>query len=144
MLHTICNNNKGVSLVEVLIAMAIVVIGVIGVLGVFTQSYNASVKSDGLGRAAVILHRTLERNQLRIMNPNCAIPTGGTETVYASGQASAKPGDIAYTVTTSVQTKGTNAWLLTVTVKWAQNQTGIKESLLVTRQDAFKTVSSCI
>lgn len=144
MLHTICNNNKGVSLVEVLIAMAIVLIGVLAVLGVFVQAYNASIKSDSLGRAAEILHRTLERYQLTIMNPSCAIPTSRTETVYSSGQSTAKPGDIPYTVETTVQTRGTNAWLVTVTVKWAQNQTGIKESLLVTRQDAFKTVSSCL
>ncbi|MCX8027413.1 MAG: prepilin-type N-terminal cleavage/methylation domain-containing protein [Thermodesulfovibrionales bacterium] len=144
MLHIVCNNNKGISLVEVLIAMAVVVIGVLAVLGVFTQAYNASTKSDGLGRAAEILHRTLERNELRIMNPSCAIPSGGTETVYSSGQSSAKPGDIAYTVITQIQPRGTNAWLVTVTVRWAQNQTGIKESIIVTRQDAFKTVSSCV
>lgn len=143
MFHTICNN-KGVSLVEVLIAMAVVVIGIIGVLGVFAQGYTSSTKSDGIGRAAEILHRTLERAQLRIMNESCGTPTSSTSTVYSSGEATARPGDRAYNVTTTVTQINTNplTWRVTVHVTWQGNPTGIRESLVVTRQSDYKTTST--
>lgn len=145
MLLTTCNKDEGTSLIEVLISMAIMTIGIVGVLGVFSQSYLSSAKSDNLGRAAEILHRTLEREELRIMNESCTVTTGTTTaTVYSSGQGAAQQGDRQFTVSTTIASVTTTppTWRVTVQVTWSSNPSGIKESLIVTRQSPFKTLST--
>jgi hypothetical protein len=74
------------------------------------------------------------------MNPNIAIPASGSfYPVYASGQGSAKQGDVAFTVNRTITAlAGGNTWRITIQVSWPGNATGIQESLNVTRQEYFR------
>lgn len=137
-------NEKGIGMVEVLIAIFLTTVGVLAVLSLQPAAWSTSGRADYLGRAGGILHRTLESNQARIMNPCTAVTEATTSaTVLASDQGAALEGDAAFTVTTTVASVGTNAWRLTVRVTWAGNATGITESVVVTRQERFRFPAGC-
>ena len=74
------------------------------------------------------------------MNPCNVVTTGTvTQTVYTSGQGAAQSGDIGFTIQTTTATVATNVWRVTVTVSWPPlNATGIRESIVVTRQEPFR------
>lgn len=140
MSNTHCNN-KGLTLIEVLIAMVILAIGIVSTLSVFPQGAKLSVKSDYTNRAAVILREELENNEMLIMNCCNALPSGGSRTVYSSGGTSAAPGDISYTVNTTITSVGTDLWRVTVQVSWATNT--LSDSLIVGLQSPFCYPKGC-
>jgi len=79
------------------------------------------------------------------MNPNfpnpctAANPLVTTRNVNASGQSPAQPaGDMPFTVQTTIQDNLNNSWTVRVRVTWTGNNTGISESLVVTRQENFR------
>ncbi len=74
------------------------------------------------------------------MNPCNTVSLGTvTQVVNASGQGTAQSGDISFTVQTTTASLGTNVWQVTVRVSWPPlNATGITESIVVTRQEAFR------
>ena len=139
MFMTICNK-RGVTLVESVIAILLVSIGLMGLLSMQPSAWQASARTDYLGRAAMMLSRELTTRELMIMNP-CNVVAAGTETqtVFTSGQGTVQSGDIGFTVQTTTATVGTNVWRVTVTVSWPPvNATGIRESIVVTRQEPFR------
>ena len=139
MFMTICNK-RGVTLVESVIAILLVSIGLMGLLSMQPSAWQASARTDYLGRAAMMLSGELTTRELMIMNP-CNVVTTGTvsQTVFTSGQGTVQSGDIGFTVQTTTATVGTNVWRVTVTVSWPPvNATGIRESIVVTRQEPFR------
>ncbi|TRZ74576.1 MAG: hypothetical protein D4R93_06345 [Deltaproteobacteria bacterium] len=138
-------NNRGFTLVEVLIAIFITVVAVLGTLALVSPAWKTATRSDYLGRASGILYERLMMQEALIMNPCNTVTTGttGPTAVFASGQSTAQSGDAQFNVTTTI-TAITNAWLVTVQVSWPPlNPTGITESLIVTRQDGFRTPGGC-
>ena len=135
MLHTLCNK-KGVTLVEVILAIFLTAIGIMALLSLHSTGWKAMAKSDYVGRASGILYKTLENYETLILNP-CYTPandptagnilnTNLTASVCVSGNSSAISGDICYTVTTfisQVSATGVNprVYLITVTVTWPAN-----------------------
>jgi Tfp pilus assembly protein PilV len=75
MSRTRCNN-RGITIVEVLITLFLTAVGIMALLSMQPTSWSAAGRSDFMGRAAGILQSELERNQLWIMNPNNAFATG--------------------------------------------------------------------
>ena len=76
-------NNKGISLIEVVIALFLTTVGILALLAMQPMSWQTAAKSDFLGRAAGILQEELETTELSIMNPNNAVNTGTTnKTVF--------------------------------------------------------------
>lgn len=137
--HFPCNN-RGISIVEVLIAVFITAIGIIAVMSMQPMSWQTATKSDLLGRSASILHKELEEIELTIMNVNSgAVATGTTNsTTYASGQASSQGyGDAKYAVQTNIKDNGDGSWTVRVDVTDPDNKT-ISESIIVTRQEGFR------
>jgi Tfp pilus assembly protein PilV len=144
-----CNttfNEKGISLVEVSIALFLLGFGALSMISLQPSAWRLSGKSDYLGRASGILLAQLQVTEAKIMNPNIPLPVGtntATTTVYAGGQSTAKTGDVAFTVRTttddpSVVGLGSNIWRVTVQVTWPGGTAqGIKESLMVARQATF-------
>jgi len=131
--------------VEVLIAIFITVVAVLGTLALVSPAWKTATRSDYLGRASGILYERLMMQEALIMNPCNTVTTGttGPTAVFASGQSTAQSGDAQFNVTTTI-TAITNAWLVTVQVSWPPlNPTGITESLIVTRQDGFRTPGGC-
>lgn len=144
MSNLICNK-KGISLVEVLIASFLITVGILALLSLQPSAWSLSGRSDFLGRAAGLLHKEMETVEVFLMNPNNANPCATTnplvttQNVYSSGQSTAQSGDIPYTIQTTIQDNGNNSWTVRVRVTWPGNNTGISETLLVTRQENFRS-----
>jgi Tfp pilus assembly protein PilV len=138
---TACNN-RGITIVEVLITLFLTAVGIMALLSMQPTSWNAAGRSDFMGRAAGILQSELERNEIMIMNPANAVTTGvlPVRNVYASSQTAQQAGDVAFTVNTTVVPLGaaTNAWTVTIRVTWPGNTRGVQETAIVSRQEYFR------
>ncbi len=131
-------DERGISLVEVVIATFLLTVGVAAILSLQPTAWKSTSRSDFMGRAAGILHKELEMNEAYIMNPSNPVATGTTtNTVYPSGLNAAGAGDVAYTVTTTIASVGTNVWTVAVGVSWP-NHAAVTGKITVTRQDRFK------
>ena|SRR5512147_1131422 len=142
-----CNsisNEKGISLIEVMIACMLVSIGVLALLSLQAPAWTLTGRSDVLGRAGMVLHKELGNNEMLIMNPNVPNPCAGSNpavtvrNVNSSGQTAAQPGDIAFTVRTTATDNLNGTWTVRVQVTWPGNNIGVSESLVVTRQEPFR------
>jgi len=140
------SHNRGVTLIESVIAILLVSIGLIGLLSMQPSAWQASARADYLGHGAIILSRELTRQELWVMNPcNTVSLTPVTQVVNASGQGTAQSGDTSFTVQTTTTNLGGNVWQITVRVSWPPlNATGIVESIVVTRQESFRFPSGCV
>jgi hypothetical protein len=136
-------------MIEVLIALFITMIGVMALISMQPQAWLLAGRSDFLGRASQILHEEFEINEVNIMNPRnanapwgTALPTvlnasiNNTRAVTISGAG--QRGDVTLTVSTTITNIGTNIWRVTIRVTWPGNNTGVSESLIVTRQEFFR------
>jgi len=138
------------SLIEVLLAIFLTSFGILGLISIQTRAWNLSAKSDSLGRAGGILHKELQRSEALIINPcnpnpcSASNPLVTVKNVFASGMGAAQSGDMAYTVQTTLKDNGDNTWMVVVTVTWPANNTGISESLVVTRQENFRFPLGCV
>jgi len=139
------SSEKGITLIEVMIAVMLVAVGIMALASLQGPAWNLTGRSDLLGRAGMILHRELETNELLLMNPNRPNPcVGGAPLVvnrpqvWAGGQAAAQPGDAAYNVLTTIIDNLNGSWLVRVQVMWPGNNVGISETVVVTRQEAFR------
>ena len=145
-------NNRGISLVEVVIAIFLVSIGVLALLSMQPSAWRAVGKSDYLGRGAGILHRELEIREAWIMNVCNIVPTGNRpqQVITVSGLGGAVQGDATYTVSTTITAVAgsTNAWTVSVTITWpdqlARGYRDLTESTVVTRQNSYSFPLGCI
>jgi len=137
--------NRGITLIEVVIAVFLVTVGVLAILSMQPSAWRMVGKSDYLGRGAGILHRELERREACIMNP-CNVVATGTATsppILVSGLPGAVSGDAQYTVNTTITpiAGSTSAWNVTVRVTWpdqvAHGYRDLTESIIVARQRRF-------
>ncbi len=146
MLHLIYNK-KGMGLIEVIIAIFLTAVGIMAILSLQPSAWQTAGRSDYLGRASGILYKTLEDYEARIMNPCNAVTLGAQPqvSIRVSGQGAEISGDVTYTVNTTIAQDGTNesAFVVTVTVTWATNATGMSESLTVTRQELNRFPAGC-
>lgn len=142
--------NKGISLIEVLIALFLVSIGILALISLQPAAWRSSSRSDFTGRAAMILQQELETNRALIMNAsnnNPCVPTNPlitNRTVYTSGQNALQPqGDVAFNVRTTITDLAPsvppqpNSWRVVVQITWPGNSTGITDSVIVGRQLSF-------
>ncbi len=136
-------NNRGVTLIESVIAILLVSIGLLGLLSMQPSAWQATARTDYLGRAAMMLSKELTTQELRVMNPSCT-PVSADRILYTSGQGTAQSGDIGFRVQTTSTSIGTNVWRVTVNVSLPPlHPTGISESIIVTRQQPFRFGVSC-
>ncbi len=137
-------SNKGIGLIEVLISLFLVSFGILALLSLQPSAWKLTSRSDHLSRAGGLLHKEMETTEIVLMNPNfpnpCATtnPLVTTTNVFISGQSTAQPGDLPFTVQTTIQDNLNNSWIVRVRVTWTGNNTGISESLVVTRQENFR------
>ena len=104
------SGNKGIGLIEVLIAICLVSIGILGLLTLQPMAWRSSNRSDYVGRAAMILQQELEKNRAWFMNPGNANPcvlsnplVYEPSRVYASGQGELQPkGDMPFILQTTI------------------------------------------
>lgn len=136
-------NKKGLSLIEVTIALFVVTIGILGLLSMQPTAWRLTGSSDHLGRASGILNRALESSRVFLLNENnpnpCAAnnPSITTQTIYPSGQVAGIRGDVPFTVQTTTTDLGNNTWTVRVTVTWPGTTNGISDTIRVGRQLSF-------
>jgi Tfp pilus assembly protein PilV len=137
-------DNRGFTLVEVVIAMFVTIVAVLGILALLSPAWRTTTRSDYLGRASGILYEQLMTQEAWIMNPCNTVNVGttGPTAVFASGQTTAQPGDVTFNVTTTITNIGTDVWSVNVRVAWTGHP-GIAETLIVTRQEGFRTPGGC-
>jgi Tfp pilus assembly protein PilV len=149
MFSSICNKN-GISLIEVLIAVFLISFGVLGLISIQPKAWSLSGKSDYLGRAAGILQEELEMNEAFILNPcnpnpcSATNPSTSTKNIFISGLSSPQAGDAPFTVQTTITDNADNTWTVVVQVTWPGSTGGISESLVVTRQELFRSPAGCV
>lgn len=136
--------SRGISLVEVVIAIFLTTIGVLAVLSLQPAAWRTATRSDYMGRAAGILQKEQATQEVFIMNCCNAVTAGTTTTnVLVSGDAAAQPGDATFTVTTTItEIVANSVWRVDVRVAWAGHP-GIIESMVVTRQQRFQGACTC-
>ena len=138
------SSNKGIGLIEVVIAIFLVAVGVMAILSMQPTAWRTIGKSDYMGRGAGILHRELEARELFIMNSCNVVPIGNQpqQTIVVSGLGGAVSGDAAYTVNTSITAVSASSWQVTVIVTWSdqllRGYRNLTESIIVTRQQKFQ------
>jgi len=140
------SKEKGITLIEVLVSLFLLVIGVLGLISMQPAAWRLSGTADYLGRAAHTLQKELQTHEARIMNPNITIPVdpntkiwSDTYDIRASGQDTAKNGDAVFNVQTTItDLDGGRSYRLVVRVSWPANPGGISESLLVTRTESYR------
>jgi Tfp pilus assembly protein PilV len=142
MLRLICNK-KGISLIEVMVAIVLTAIGLVTLSSLQDSGWKATAKADYVGRASGILYSRLEFYEAWIANPcrsDFAEGTQAEQTIQTSGSGTAIRGDIAYTINANIRRIHTtpDSFRVTVTVTWTGNTRGISESLEITRQQAYK------
>jgi len=127
-------------MIEVLIAFFLVGVGILGLITLQPSAWRLSGKSDYLGRASGILAAQLQALEAQITNPNNSMPTSDSSPVpvYASGQGALQQyGDAQFWVKRTIAGPVANTWLINVVVTWQGNAAGIKESMIVARQQSF-------
>jgi len=128
-------------MIEVCIALLVVGVGVLALITLQPSSWRLAGKSDYLGRASGILAAQLQLMEAKIINPNNTMPTSDSSpvAVYVSGQTTkVQQGDVQFSVKRTI-TAGpvANTWLVNVVVTWPGNTAGIRESMIVARQQSF-------
>jgi hypothetical protein len=140
------SKEKGISLIEVLVSVFLLVIGVLGLISMQPAAWRLSGTADYLGRAAHTLQKELQFYEARIMNPNITIPIDPNTMAWsreyevnASGQEDVKTGDAVFNVQTTItDLDGGRSYRLAVRVSWPGRPAGISESLLVTRTESYR------
>ncbi|MHB8137499.1 MAG: type IV pilus modification PilV family protein [Smithellaceae bacterium] len=122
-------NNKGITLIESLIAVMLTAIAIIGLMTMQPLAWQSAGKADSMTRATELLQRELESVEGSIMK--------GTVTGLDKSNVSETMGNETFTVTTTITEPITNRWLARVNVKWKGSSTGVKSSIIVTRQMGF-------
>ena len=133
-------NNKGITLVESLIAIFLTGIAIIALMPMQDMSLKTASRADQMGRAAGIMQSELEKQEAFIMRASNEVETGEfTEDPVYLTDVSNVEGNNSYTVTTTISQNGTStiSWLVNVRVTWPKNDNGIHSSIIVTRQLGF-------
>ena len=143
MCSIICKNNKGISLVESIVAVLLLTIGVLAILSMQPTALKTSSRADYLGHAVMLLNREFMIQEAWIMNPCNAVSVGTVNrtAVYSSENTATRNGDPSFNITivTSVVTGQANTWNVTITITWPPvNSVGITDNMIVTRQEAFR------
>ena len=126
----IIRDEKGITLVESMIAAFLTVAVIVGLMTMQSVSWQSAGKSDTMGRAVGALQSELESLENDIMRGQ--VPAAKTNEEVSSGSFS-------YFVTTTRSEVSTNKWLMNVRVTWPRNTRGVSSSMIVARQMGFNS-----
>lgn len=139
-------SEKGITMVEVLIAMMLTMVAVVSVLSMEPMAWKTAAKSDHLGRAAGILQSELELRENQLASGYVAFTGDNTRNVKVSNfmgtPAANTTGDDTFSVKTNItQPVANNAnWDVVVNVTWSGSTTGIAGCINVSRINGFNKV----
>lgn len=137
-----CLNNKGITIVECMIAVFLTAIAVLSLMPMQDMALRTSSRSDLLGMAQGILQTQLETREQQIMKTMSStdVTLGTTTNNVAVSGLSGIEGDANFTVVTTTSLNGgvANSWIINTRVSWTGNPTGIANSLIATQQAGFQ------
>ncbi len=146
--------SKGMGMVEVMISLFIASVAIMAIFSLQSPAWRATAQADLIGRSSGILHRQLENTQAYIMNicntaayatsgipaiPVVGDTTTATYDVRASGLGADTIGDATFNVTTRITGVTPIIFRVRVTVTWLANPTGITSTMIVSRQEYYRT-----
>jgi Tfp pilus assembly protein PilV len=136
-------NNRGITLIESMIAMLLTMIAILALAPMQDTSLRSVLRADYLGRAAGIMQSELELREYQVMSGYIPATIGAStihQSVTVSGEAGVT-GDATFVITTIIAESNpvTNprSWIINVQVTWLSNSTGMKSSILATQQEGF-------
>lgn len=122
-------NNKGITLIESLIAVMLTAIAIVGLLTMQPMGWKSAGHADSISHATQIMQRELESIECSIMSG--IIPANKVNVSETVGN---EPLTINTTITAQ---PGGGTWLVHVRVAWQGNATGVSSSMIVSRQSSF-------
>lgn len=125
-------NDRGISIVESLIAVMLTGLAVIGLLTMAPLGMQSAGKADSISHGTQIMQRELEDVESRIMAGNFSALSDLTKTNVVEIVDKER-----FTINVAVTEPSTNRWLVRVRVTWPSSTKGVRSSILVTRQSAF-------
>ena len=138
------SNNKGITLVESLIAVFLTAVAIVSLMPMQDMSLRTGARADYLGRASYIMQSELETREYFIMNQHNAIVLAQTipfvQGFTVDGLLTAVAAERFFTVNTLINpvAGATNAWIVNVQVTWPRGPTnGIRSSIIATRHYNF-------
>lgn len=121
-------DNKGITLVESLVAVMLTSIAIIGLLTMQPLGWQSAGKADSIAHATEIMQTKLETIECSIMSGT--IPADDVNT-------SVTVGNQTFTINSTISVRDTISWLVRVRVTWQGNTTGVSSSMIVCHQSAY-------
>jgi Tfp pilus assembly protein PilV len=121
-------NNKGLTIVESLIAVMLTGVAIVGLLTMQPLGWKSAGKANSLTLATELMQRELETAECSIMSGT--IPANKVNVSQTIGRET-------FTINTTTTVRDTVTWLVRVRINWQGNAKGVSSSLIVSRQTAF-------
>ena len=123
-------NNKGISIVESLIAVMLTGMMMIGLLTMQPLSMQSAGKADNVSHATELMQSELETAECNIMDKTLTLPGDKVNVVQTIGNQT-------FTINRTTTVRDAFTWLVRVRVNWPGNTTGVSSSIIVSRLDAY-------
>lgn len=127
------SDNKGITMIESLIAVFLTSFVIIGLMTMQPLAWQAGAKADQLGGATEIMQRELETLENHVMRGTLPIPA-------AKVNVPVQEGKVVFSLNSSITDLTLNKFMIHVQVTWTGNTTGVKSSMIATRQMGFNSV----
>lgn len=118
-------NNKGITIVESLIAVFLTAVAVASLISMQPLSWQSAGKADSISRAVGILQQELETAEVLIKNGTPPSDSADYDDVFVGNQRFEKR--------LRLSQPNTSSWLVNVHVRWQGNPKGIQSSMIVMR-----------
>ena len=118
-------NNKGITIVESLIAVFLTAVAVASLIAMQPLSWQSAGRADSISRAVGILQQELETSEILIKNGTPPSASANYDDVFVGNQRFEKR--------LSISQPNTSSWLVNVHVRWQGNPKGIQSSMIVMR-----------
>lgn len=130
----IIKNNKGLTILECIIAIFLTTIMVVSLVSMQSLSWTGASRSDYLGRAQGLLQRELEIQESAVMGGNLSAANVTACLSNNCGTAVCGTRGAVFTIKTLRINNGANitgTWLVNVNVTWPKSTKGITSSIIV-------------
>ncbi len=120
------NNQKGFTLLELLIALTILAIGLLGLAGLHIAANKGNVSGFKLSTGTAVAQQRIE--ELKALSPSSAELSAGNHADDGSATIQGTTYNRSYTIQDDTPVTGTST--ITLTVSWVEPGTGIARSTM--------------
>lgn len=127
----IAGDQKGFTLIEMLIAVVILTIGLLGTGALTTGVVRGNLAAKNMTTATAIAQSCFEENRRVGYSSAGSVPAGGANSCV-TGNATVTSGGLSFTRNLAIDTSVSNIKTLTVTLTWSEGAAGTKSITLKT------------